>query len=89
MVFDFDPDKSRTNKQKHGIDFIEAQELWLDGDLLQVPARTIDEPRFMVIGKIQDKHWSAIFTYRSHTIRIISVRRSRREEIQLYESTGL
>jgi len=89
MIFNFDPEKSRTNKQKHGIDFIEAQELWLDDDLIQIPARTIDEPRFMVIGKIQDKHWSAIFTYRNHGIRIISVRRSRREEIQLYESTEI
>jgi uncharacterized protein len=63
--------------------------LWLDGNLIQVPARTLDEPRFMVIGKILDKHWSAIFTYRSRNIRIISVRRSRREEIQIYESTGI
>jgi uncharacterized DUF497 family protein len=89
MLFDFDPDKSNTNKQKHGIDFVEAQELWLDGNLLQVPARALDEPRLMVIGKIQDKHWSAIFTPRNQSIRIISVRRSRREEIQLYESTGI
>ncbi len=89
MTFDFDPEKSDANKQKHGIDFLEAQELWLDGNLIQVPARTLDEPRFMVIGKIQDKHWSAIFTYRSQNIRIISVRRSRREEIQIYESSGI
>ena len=89
MIFDFDPGKSDANKQKHGIDFLEAQELWLDGNLIQVPAKTLDEPRFMVIGKIQGKHWSAIFTYRCQNIRIISVRRSRREEIQIYESTGI
>lgn len=59
-MFDFDLEKSNANKQKHGIDFVEAQELWLDDNLLQVPARTLDEPRIMVIGKIQDKHWSAI-----------------------------
>lgn len=78
-MFDFDLEKSNSNKQKHGIDFVEAQELWLDGNLLQVPARTLDEPRIMVIGKIQDKHWSAIFTHRNQRIRIISVQRSRRE----------
>jgi len=89
MIFDFDPEKSKTNKQKHGIDFIEAQELWLDGGLIQVPARTTEEARFMVIGKIQDKHWSAIFTCRNQGVRIISARRSRHEEIQIYESTGI
>lgn len=89
MTFDFDPVKSIINKQKHGIDFVEAQALWLDENLIEIPARTTDEPRFMVIGKIENKHWSAIFTYRSQSIRIISVRGSRREEIQLYESTGV
>jgi uncharacterized protein len=89
MTFDFDPVKSIINKQKHGIDFVEAQALWLDENLIEIPARTTDEPRFMVIGKIENKHWSAIFTYLSQSIRIISVRRSRREEIQLYESTGV
>jgi len=69
-VFDYDLEKSNSNKQKHGIDFVEAQELWLDGNLLQVPARTLDEPRIMVIGKIQDKHFSYFYpqkpTYSHH-----------------------
>lgn len=86
MEFEFDPRKSRSNKKKHGIDFVEAQALWDDIDLLVVPARTTDEPRFVVIGMIGSTHWSGVITYRDDRIRIISVRRSRREEIESYES---
>ena len=85
MEFEFDPKKSDTNKNKHGIDFIEAQELWDDADLLEIPAKTTDEVRLIVIGKIDDKHWTGIITYRNDNIRIISVRRARNEEIELYE----
>ena len=86
MDFEFDEQKSRANTIKHGIDFVEAQALWEDVDLLEVPARTEDEPRFIVIGKIGDRHWSAIITHRREKTRIISVRRSRTEEKELYES---
>ncbi len=86
MNFEFDPKKSDSNKKKHGIDFIEAHELWNDLDLLEIPAITSDEARFLVIGKINDKHWTGIITYRNDNIRIISVRRARNEEIELYES---
>ncbi len=86
MNFEFDPEKSATNKNKHGIDFIEAQKLWNDIDLLEIPAKTTEEPRFLVIGKIGEKHWSGIITYRNDNIRIISVRCARNEEIELYES---
>jgi len=86
MEFGFDPKKSESNKYKHGVDFIEAQELWNDADLLEIPAKTSDEARFLVIGKIDDKHWTGIITYRNDNIRIISVRRARNEEIEIYES---
>ncbi|QYX33613.1 BrnT family toxin [Sphaerospermopsis torques-reginae] len=86
MEFEFDPNKSATNKTKHKINFIEAQKLWNDTNRIEIPARTTDEPRFLVIGKIGDKHWSAVITYRSDKIRIISVRRSRTEEVNIYES---
>ncbi len=86
MEFEFDRRKSQTNKKKHGIDFVEVQALWKDPDRIEIPAVTIDEPRFIVIGKISDTHWSTIITYRGEKIRIISVRRSRREEIEIYES---
>lgn len=86
MEFEFDEKKSNNNKRKHGIDFIEAQELWDDPDLLEIPAKIADEPRLLVVGKIQGKHWSGIITFRSERIRIISIRRSRKEEVALYES---
>ena len=86
MEFQFDERKSRVNKRKHGIDFVEAQAIWDDPDRIEIPAKTIDEERFLIIGKISDKYWSTIITYRNEIIRIISVRRSRKEEIEIYES---
>ena len=85
MEFEFDPKKSEANKAKHGIGFIEAQNLWNDPDLIEIPAKTSDEMRFLVVGKISGIHWSGIITYRNDRIRIISVRRSRKEEVDLYE----
>lgn len=89
MEFEFDDNKSESNRSKHGIDFWEAQALWSDSELLEIPARTEDEPRFLVIGQIGGKHWSAVITYRGERIRIISVRRSRKEEVALYESQDI
>ncbi|MCL4457603.1 MAG: BrnT family toxin [Nitrospirae bacterium] len=86
MEFEFDPKKSALNKSKHGIDFYEAQALWDDPDLIEIPLKTSDEPRFLAIGKISEKYWSGIITYRSSKTRIISVRRSRKEEVDIYES---
>ncbi len=86
MNFEFDPEKSKTKQEKHGIDFMDAQALWNDPDLLEIPAKTTDEKRFLVVGKIGEKHWSGIITYRHENIRIISVRRARKEEIEIYES---
>jgi len=86
MEFEFDPQKSQANKKKHGIDFYEAQALWDDPDLIEIPVRTSDEPRFLIIAKSSGKHWSGVITYRGGTIRIISVRRSRKEEVDIYES---
>ena len=84
--FGFDAAKSESNCTKHGIDFLEAQALWSDSMLLEIPAKTDDEPRYLVIGLIRDKHWSAVVTYRADNIRLISVRRARIEEVALYES---
>lgn len=86
MVFEFDPAKSATNKQKHGVDFVEVQRLWEDPDRLLVPAKTQGEARVMLIGKMGHRHWSAIFTYRGESIRIISVRQARKEEVSAYEN---
>ena len=86
MDFEFDPEKSAANETKHGIDFNDAQALWDDPWLLEGPARTADEPRFIVIGRIGGQHWSAVCTRRGERIRIVSVRRARIEEIERYES---
>jgi uncharacterized DUF497 family protein len=84
--FEYDTQKSESNRAKHGIDFVDAQALWNDPMLLEIPAKTDDEPRYLVIGLIDEKHWSAVITYRGASVRLISVRRSRTEEVALYES---
>lgn len=84
MKFEYDGLKSESNKEKHGIDFDEAQEVW-ENVVVELPSKYIDEPRRLVIGKINDKFWTAIVTVRGDLTRIISVRRSREEEKNLYE----
>ncbi|WP_072909302.1 BrnT family toxin [Malonomonas rubra] len=86
MSFEYVLKKSAIDLEKHGIDFDVAQNLWVDPDLLEIPAKTIDEPRYLVIGKIGGKHWSAVVIYREGSLRLILFRRSRQEEIELYES---
>ncbi|MBN9608542.1 MAG: toxin [Actinobacteria bacterium 69-20] len=85
MEFEYDPRKSAANLRKHGIDFVAAQKLWDDPDRVEVPARIEDEPRWLVIGRIDGKHYSAVITFRGEKTRLISVRRSRQEEAAIYE----
>ena len=86
MKFEFDKRKSAANKTKHGIDFVEAQALWDDADVLEIPARITEGQRSLLIGKIGAQYWSAVITHRQDRIRIISVQRSRKEERELHES---
>ncbi|MGE9294591.1 MAG: BrnT family toxin [Puniceicoccales bacterium] len=86
MRFEFDPKKSHANRDKHGIDFLTAKELWNDPDAINIDARSDDEPRFALIAKIQNKHWVAFYTIRADNIRLISVRRARKKEKEFYES---
>ncbi|RLB14069.1 MAG: BrnT family toxin [Deltaproteobacteria bacterium] len=85
MKFEWDDTKSLANKSKHGIDFNRAREMWNDDNGLEIQAPYPLEERNILIAKIDDKLWTAIFTYRNDDIRIISVRRSRKKETRLYE----
>ena len=85
MKFEYDPAKSAGNKTKRGIDFEEAQAIWKDEDRLNIPAAYKEEERHALIGRIESRHWTAVFTYRGDVCRIISVRHARKEEIALYE----
>jgi len=85
MEFEFDPAKSASNLEKHGIDFDAVQAICQDVMRVEIPARTEDEPRWLVVGQIEGKHRSVVVTYRGPRVRIISERRSRKEEVALYE----
>ena len=84
--FEYDPQETQSNLEKHGIDFESAQDLSQNTDFIEVSVKTSDESRSLVIGELGDKHWSAVLTRRTPNIRIISVRRSRKAEVALYES---
>ena len=86
ISFEFDETKSKSNLKKHGIGFDDARRLWEDPDLLEIPVTTVDEPRSLVIGRIDSNYWSAVITHRGENIRIISFRGSRKSEVAIYES---
>ncbi len=89
MKFEYDEKKSQINKEKHNIDFVEAQKLWQDDNALVVPANIVDnEIRYALISKILTKCFVVIFTIREDTNRIISVRRCRKNEEKNYENNN-
>jgi len=85
MEFEYDPEKSLRNTEKHGIDFVDGQALWEDSGLLVLPSRNPEERRYLAIGRIAGLHWTAVFTERGDRVRLISIRRSRKDERNLYE----
>ncbi len=87
MAFEFDTAKGACNKAKHGIDFVDAQALWADDGLVAAPIMSGGEPRFLVIGQLEGKCWTAICTHRGDAVRIISVRRARKVEVAFYEGS--
>ena len=89
MEFEFDSDKSAANKEKHGMDFVQAQAVWLDGNAINITSREAPELRYMAIGRIEALFWSVIWTERGARKRIISARRSRKDEEKLYEDARL
>ncbi len=85
MFFEWDQEKSRTNKEKHGIDFETAKLLWTDEGRIQIEMTFPDEKRWALIARVAEKVWTAIYTLRNETVRLISVRRARPKEVRLYE----
>jgi uncharacterized DUF497 family protein len=87
MEFEYDPQKSVSNKEKHKLDFDEGQQLWKDprGLVIAVVSEG-SEDRYVLIARLLDRHWTAVFTIRDGRIRIISIRRARLKEIALYEN---
>ena len=87
MVFEFDSNKSNKNKEKHGIDFYEAQKIWNDENSIIIPAKNVEgEKRYALIGKMNNKYWICIFAIRNLAYRIISARRCRKNEEVIYEA---
>ena len=84
MNFQFDPSKSSRNKKKHGIDFKEAQNLWKDPFRIEIPSKFVEEKRTLMIARLNNVLWAAVITYRDHIIRIISVRKARKNEKKIY-----
>jgi uncharacterized DUF497 family protein len=88
-VFEFNGYKSESNMQKHGIDFETAKMLWKDPNRVEIPSRWVDEPRYILIARLEDNLWSAVYTLRENRISLISVRKSRSNEKEIYDSIGI
>ncbi|GHT01725.1 toxin [Bacteroidia bacterium] len=88
VKFEFDNDKSVSNRAKHGINFVDAQKLWND-DVLELSTQYPNEERYLVIGHIEGKFWTAVITYRENVTRIISVRRARKQEVLDYVESNI
>ncbi len=82
MKFEFDPNKSATNAEKHGISFVEAQAIWADERSIDLASTVTGEPRRLAVGLVGTQLWTAVWTLRGDAVRIISVRRSRKDEVQ-------
>ena len=89
MKFEWDEKKVKTNLKKHGINFETAKALWLDDNCVEIHAHHPIENRNVIIGKLRDKIWTAVYTMRGDTVRIISVRRSRTKKARLYEEGSI
>ncbi len=85
-MFEFDKNKSESNKDKHGIGFETAKKLWLDPNRVEIPARWVNEPRYILIAWVNNELWTVVYTKRNKNTRIISVRKSRRDEKEIYDS---
>lgn len=89
MQFEWDEHKNKANISKHGIDFETATRLWDDPYRIEIQTSFTEEDRIVLIGKIDKKLWSAIFTSRDAACRIISARRARKKEAMLYEKSKI
>ncbi len=87
MKFEYDENKSKINKEKYGIGFVEAQNLWQNESALVLPANIVDEEiQYALISTYKNKCFVAIYTIREDVNRIISVRRCRKNEERNYEN---
>jgi len=80
VTFEWDPVKSETNEVKHGINFEEAKAIWQDPGRAVLQSKHDGEPRQLTIGLLDGKMYTVVTTTRDGVTRIISARRSRKEE---------
>lgn len=79
--FEWDEDKNIRNQQKHGVAFEEAVGLFSGRNRYSRPyIHKTGETRQYVVGFLQEIEFTVVFTHRNNRIRIISVRRARKEE---------
>ncbi len=90
-MYHWDEKKDRTNQKKHGISFSEARDHIFEGNNVLAPqiAYEKEEARHAVIGKFKGKYYVGIFTFTLQGVRIISVRRARREEEKQAQEKGI
>lgn len=84
MNFDWDPAKSASNEAKHGLSLASASALWA-GPVVALPSKHPGELRQLAIGLIEGRHWTVVYVPRGNRLRLISARRSRKNEKTLFQ----
>ncbi len=87
MEYEWDEKKRRSNLNKHGIGFEDAENLDWDTALIALDGRHhYGEARYVAFGFIGSRLHTCVYTYRGQARRIISLRKANSREENYYES---
>ncbi len=86
MIFEWDEAKRTTNLEKHGVDFVDASDMWAGPMLVAEDARReYGESRYIGMGYIQGRLMVVVYTHRTaNVVRIISLRKANSREVRIY-----
>jgi len=91
MEFDWNIEKAAYNLKKHGVSFVEAGTVFSDflSFTFPDPDHSINESRYITIGlSNRGRLLIVAHTDRGNRIRIISARKTTRQERKVYEEKG-
>ncbi len=82
--FEWDENKRLFNLSKHGIDFIDAVNVFMDLNRIEFESVRRGELRYQTIGSVNNVVLLIVYTYRKNVIRLISARRASKNEREAY-----
>ncbi len=86
MNYEWDEHKRKANLQKHGVDFREIEKFdWVSALVLEDQRKDYGESRYRAMGRIGSRLHALVFTLRDKNLRVISLRKANRREVNNYE----